>query len=89
MDRYSKKTRELDPIQLIPGHGELGTIADMSTMENYIGELLKMSEKNWREGGTAEDAAALTPPAFTEGWANEESFAKNMKFLHNLVQQEI
>ena len=83
-----KKIREMDPVQLVPGHGELGTVADVSSMENYINELLNMAEKNWREGGTAEDAAALQSPAFTEGWANAESFPKNMKFLHNFVQQE-
>lgn len=83
-----KKIRQLEPIQLVPGHGELGTIADISLMENYIRELMNMAEKNWRGGGTAEDAAAMTPPAFIEGWANEESFAKNMKFLHDIVQQQ-
>ena len=57
-------------------------------MENYMRELINMAEKNWHAGGTADDAAALAPPAFTEGWANEESFAKNMKFLHDFVQQE-
>jgi len=83
-----QKIRELDPIHLIPGHGELGTVADISSMENYMRELMNMAEKNWRGGGTAEDAAALPAPAFTEGWANAESFAKNMKFLHVFVQKE-
>jgi len=82
-----KQIREMEPVHLVPGHGELGTVADISPMENYINELLNMAEKNWREDGTAEDAAALQPPAFTEGWANAESFKKNMKFLHNFVQQ--
>ena len=41
-----------------------------------------MAEQNWREGGTAESASALQPPAFTEGWENTDGFELNMKFLH-------
>jgi len=84
-----KKIKELEPARLIPGHGELGTEADVTQVEDYINELLNMAEKNWRSGGTAEDAASLPPPAFTKDWANDEAFPKNMKFLHELVQQQI
>ena len=84
-----KRIKELDPIQLIPGHGELGTRVDVTQVEDYINELMNMAEKNWRSGGTAEDAASLPPPAFTKDWANDEAFAKNMKFLHELVQQKL
>ncbi len=84
-----KRIKELEPIQLIPGHGELGTKADVTQVENYINELMNMAEKNWRRGGTAEDAASLPTPAFTKDWANAEAFAKNMKFLHELVQQKL
>jgi len=84
-----KKIKELEPLHLIPGHGELGAKEDIAQMEDYINELTNMAEKNWRDSGTAEDAGALQPPAFTEGWANVEAFAKNMKFLHDIVQQQI
>jgi hypothetical protein len=47
-----------------------------------------MAEQNLREGGTAESAATLPPPAFTEGWNNAESFQSNMKFLHEEVQRK-
>jgi len=76
----------LDPIQLVPGHGELGTLADVTLIERYINELLQMAEQNLREGGTSESAAALQPPAFTGGWGNAEGFELNMKFLHELMQ---
>jgi glyoxylase-like metal-dependent hydrolase (beta-lactamase superfamily II) len=77
------KIKSLDPVQLIPGHGELATLADVTLIERYINELLQMAEQNLREGGTAESAAALPPPAFTEGWGNVEGFELNMKFLHD------
>ena len=76
-----------DPLFLIPGHGELGTLDDVTLMERYINETRQMAEQNLREGGTAQSAAALPPPAFTAGWANTESFARNMTFLHEEVQR--
>ena len=81
------KIKALDPVCLVPGHGELGTVADVTLIERYINELLQMAEKNWREGGTTESAAALPPPAFTDGWENAEGFGINMKFLHGVVQR--
>jgi len=77
----------LKPVQLMPGHGELGTLADVVLIERYLNETLRMAEENWRAGGTAESAAALPPPAFTEGWDYAAGFGQNMKFLHEVIQK--
>lgn len=82
------KIKALDPLHLIPGHGEIGTMADVSLIERYLNETLQMAEKNWREVGTMETAAALPPPSFTQGWENADGFEHNMKFLHKVVQLE-
>lgn len=80
------KIKALDPIQLVSGHGELGTLADVELIEQYINALLQMAKQNQHAGGTAESAAALQAPAFTDGWNNSEAFEENMKFLHELLQ---
>ena len=80
------KIKALNPIQLMPGHGELATLADVELIEQYINKLLQMAKQNQQTGGTAESAAALQPPTFTEGWNNAEAFELNMKFLHELSQ---
>ena len=80
------KIKALEPVQLVPGHGEHATLTDVTLIERYINELLRMAEQNLREGGTAESASALQPPAFTEGWNNIEGFELNMKFLHEAMQ---
>ncbi len=82
------KIKAIDPICLIPGHGELGTLDDVTIIESYINNLLQMAENNLREGGTAESVAALQPPVFTEGWNNADAFERNMKFLHEEVQRK-
>lgn len=76
------KIKTLEPVRLIPGHGEIGTLADVVMMERYINELLQMAEQHRLEGGTAESAIALQPPSFTEGWNNSDAFERNIKFLH-------
>jgi len=80
--------KALNPAQLIPGHGELATMADIAAKERYINTLIQMAEQNLHEGGTAESAATLPPPALTEGWNNAESFERNMKFLHEVIISE-
>jgi hypothetical protein len=72
----------------MPGHGEPGTIDDITVMERYLHETLQMVEQNLREGGTLSQIAALQSPAFTEGWQNAESFETNMKFLYEEVQRK-
>jgi glyoxylase-like metal-dependent hydrolase (beta-lactamase superfamily II) len=82
------KIKALDPLHIVPGHGELGTLADVEMIEQYINTLLRMAGQNLREGGAAESAAALQPPTFTEGWDNAEGFELNMKFLQELLQSK-
>lgn len=82
------KIKSLEPVQLIPGHGELATLADVTLIERYINESLQMVEQNLHDGGNTESAAALQPPAFTEGWNNIEGFEMNMKFLHELMRSK-
>lgn len=82
------KIRSLDPVCLLPGHGQPGTLADLALLERYLNELLQMTEQNFRADSTAETAADIQPPAFTEGWENANAFEPNMKFLQEMVQHK-
>lgn len=82
------KIRSLDPVCLLPGHGQPGTLADLALLERYLNELLQMTEQNFRADSTAETTADIQPPAFTEGWENANAFEPNMKFLQEMVQHK-
>jgi glyoxylase-like metal-dependent hydrolase (beta-lactamase superfamily II) len=82
------KIKTLEPARLVPGHGEIGTLADVTLIELYINALLQMAEQIRLEGGTAESVTALQPPSFTEGWNNIDAFERNMKFLFEKTQRK-
>jgi len=81
------KIKTLSPSCLVPGHGGLATMDDIAAKERYIKKLIQMAEQNLHEGGTAESAAAMPPPTFTQGLDNEDAFVRNMRFLHEEVQR--
>jgi len=82
------KIKALNPAYLVPGHGELATVDDITAKERYINTLIQMAEQNLHADGTAESAAALPPPAIMDGLDNEDAFERNMKFLHEEVQKK-
>lgn len=69
------KIKALNPVRLIPGHGEPATLDDVTMLERYIHELLQMA------GQGSSESAALQPPPIAAGWDNAEAFEKNLKFL--------
>lgn len=79
----------LAPTCLIPGHGELGTLADVATLEGYINELLQMAKANLGERAMAKSAISLHPPTFTAGWNNADAFETNMQFLQATAAQAL
>ena len=75
------KIKALDPVCLIPGHGELGTLAEVGAVERYLNELLWLAEENSGPCHPAESALAVQPPSFTAGWEHADAFEQNIKFL--------
>ena len=82
------RIKALNPARLVPGHGGLATVDDIAVKERYIKTLIQMAEQNLHDGGTADSAAAMPPPALTQGTDNEDAFERNMRFLHEEVQRK-
>ena len=75
------KVKALEPCRLIPGHGKLGTLEDMTMMRRYITSLLYMAEQN---ASTGTITPTSKPPAFTARWDNAEAYEKNLEFPRSL-----
>lgn len=78
-----EKVKTLEPTRLIPGHGKLGTVKDITTLQRYIKDLLNIAE---HERITGKRVDASQPPAYTARWDNAEAYEKNLEFVRGLHQ---
>jgi cyclase len=87
VNRTLDLVRALQPVQLLPGHGVAGTMADLEAMGNYINALaeLALTELTYRVDSTTNLEATIAqvsvPHAFAI-WARPEFFRTNLRFLH-------
>lgn len=74
------KVEKLDFEVLVPGHGPLGTRADIAAMRTYFAALERLVEKVIADGGTADDAANVPVPSDYVQWGGG-AYPFNMRFL--------
>lgn len=68
--------------RFIPGHGPVGTLADVWTLHAHLERLLTDAERLQRDGVAAEDLARLLPDGDAATWAYAYPFhAANLRFL--------
>ena len=77
------KVKALEPTRLIPGHGKMGTVKDITTLQRYIKDLLNVAE---HERITSKRVDASQPLAYTARWDNAEAYEKNLEFVRGLRQ---
>lgn len=73
---------QFDAEQFVPGHGPLGTIEDVRSNKQYLGDLLQLVETYIANGGTEEGLADLQVPAAYEAWEFGSMFPGNVKKLY-------
>lgn len=80
------KIGELDFETLVPGHGPLGTKADVAPIRRYLDAVERLVEQVIAQSGTAEDAANAPVPAGFEGWSGG-AYTLNMRFLFERLSE--
>jgi glyoxylase-like metal-dependent hydrolase (beta-lactamase superfamily II) len=80
--RILERVEQLDIATLVPGHGQVGSLADCTTTRRYIGELWALASAVARAGGTADEAAAVPVPAAYASWAAPTAYPETMRFLY-------
>jgi len=66
----------------VPGHGPIGSKADLVTLKKYILTLQWMVAKVVEHGGSEEDAVAQPAPEFASNWAGYGRYEKSIRFLY-------
>ncbi len=65
---------------LVPGHGPVGTRADVGAIRRYLDAVEGIVRQVIVAGGTDDDAASAPVPAAFAGWSGG-AYARNMRFL--------
>ncbi|MBN2469198.1 MAG: MBL fold metallo-hydrolase, partial [Anaerolineae bacterium] len=83
-----KQLQSLDVDVFVPGHGPVGTRADLAAMIDYLETCIARSQTLVQAGRTADEAAADAIPAQFADWLFPQFFASNMRFLHSFVSTQ-
>lgn len=78
-----ERIEQSDIETFVPGHGPLGTKADIALEKRYIIVLEELAALVVEAGGSADDAAQQPVPAPFDAWGDGQSrFERNMRFLY-------
>lgn len=90
MPRILDLVRRLQPQTLVPGHGPVGTLSDIQTMQQYLATMTEtaLTELAFQtEEGVDVDKriSQLRPPSAFASWTRTQFFASNLRFLYQRV----
>ena len=90
LPRILDAVKRLAPAQLVPGHGEVGTLAEIQQMQSYLavlteGALTELAFQFEDEAELANKIARFPIPKLFMGWERPENFAANLRFLYQRV----
>jgi glyoxylase-like metal-dependent hydrolase (beta-lactamase superfamily II) len=80
----------LDPVAIVPGHGDVGTLADIQAMQSYLAMLTEtaLTELAFQYEDDKEldqKVAHFAVPTRYREWGNPEFFNANLHFLYQRV----
>jgi glyoxylase-like metal-dependent hydrolase (beta-lactamase superfamily II) len=80
---------DLDLETYVPGHGPVGSKADVVLQRKYVSELQALAAQVVKAGGSAEDAARQPVPVPFDAWSlGMGLYGINMRFLHRRLSEE-
>jgi cyclase len=72
----------LDVATVAPGHGQVGTPADLALLRQYIRDLQQLAADLVAMGIPAEELAQVPVPVAYQAWEVSNGFADNLRFLY-------
>ena len=71
----------LDLVTAVPGHGPVGTLADVSALKRYWEEMRAHAESLAQSGASADDIASIPVPERYIGWRWPEGYTETLQKL--------
>ncbi|HEU5348205.1 MAG TPA: MBL fold metallo-hydrolase [Ktedonobacterales bacterium] len=83
-DVILERIEQLDIWTVVPGHGPVGTMADVAALRQYLFEVETLVDEAIVRDETMDQVAAIQPPAAYAGWDARSIFADNLRHLYTL-----
>jgi len=84
-----ERLEQSDIDTFVPGHGPVGTKADIASVRQYVTALEQLAAQVVESGGSADDAARQPIPAPFDAWSSGVlRFERNMRFLHQRLSDQ-
>jgi len=90
LPRILDAVQRLAPTQVVPGHGEVGSITELQLMQSYLavvteGALTELAFQFEDEAELANKIARFPVPRLFAGWERADIFPTNLHFLYQRV----
>lgn len=76
----------LDVATVAPGHGQVGTPADLALLRQYIRDLQQLAADLVTMGIPAEELAQVPVPVAYQAWEYSNGFGDNLRFMYERAQ---
>lgn len=70
---------------LVPGHGPVGSMDDVRLLRELLEKMLRLAANVVERKGSAAETAELPVPAPYDNWESPELFARNMRYMHEVL----
>jgi glyoxylase-like metal-dependent hydrolase (beta-lactamase superfamily II) len=88
-DDILERIETLDIRRVVPGHGSVGTLDDVATLRRYLSDIETLVDEAIVRGETAEQIAALPPPAAYASWGARTIHTDNLRHLYGLLARSV
>ena len=82
---FANKALEIDA--MVPGHGPVGTRADLTTLRQYLADLQRLAAEALAGGVQPEQAATIAMPEQYRSWGFYTGFWQNLQLLMERLSQ--
>ena len=77
---------DLDVATVAPGHGQVGTPADLALLRQYIRDLQQLAADLVTMGIPVEELAQVPVPVAYQAWEYSNGFGDNLRFMYERAQ---